>query len=105
MQLHNRPFTRLDTIGRGGSSKVYKVMAPNNKIYALKKVLFDKADQSAISGYINEINLLKRMAGHERIIKLFDSEVNHDKGFLIMVSLWSGGRTYVVFTLDGGGGA
>ncbi|RUP52241.1 hypothetical protein BC936DRAFT_150067 [Jimgerdemannia flammicorona] len=85
MVVNNRQFTRLDTIGRGGSSKVYKVMTTNHHIYALKKVMFDKADQSAISGYINEINLLKRMAGHERIIKMYDSEVNYDKSYLMML--------------------
>ncbi|RUS34918.1 hypothetical protein BC938DRAFT_477831 [Jimgerdemannia flammicorona] len=85
MVVNNRQFTRLDTIGRGGSSKVYKVMTTNHHIYALKKVMFDKADQSAISGYINEINLLKRMAGHERIIKMYDSEVNYEKSYLMML--------------------
>jgi serine/threonine-protein kinase TTK/MPS1 len=71
---------------------VYKVISPtNNKIYALKKVSFDKADQSAIQGYKNEIRLLNRMAekesqGYEsKCIKLFDWETCDDKGYLLMV--------------------
>jgi serine/threonine-protein kinase TTK/MPS1 len=73
---------------------VYKVISTQtNKIYALKKVSFDKADQSAISGYKNEIRLLNRMAeredqrggGESRCIRLFDWEVCDDKGFLLMV--------------------
>jgi serine/threonine-protein kinase TTK/MPS1 len=71
---------------------VYKVIASTNKIYALKKVSFDKADQSAIAGYKNEIRLLNRMAereeqagGESRCVRLFDWEVCDDKGYLLMV--------------------
>ncbi|KAK9712425.1 Dual-specificity kinase, spindle pole body (SPB) duplication and spindle checkpoint function [Basidiobolus ranarum] len=85
IMVNNRSFTRLEIIGRGGSSKVYKVMAPNNKIYALKKVTFDSADKKTITGYINEINLLNRLSKNDCIIKLHDSEVNYDKGYLLMV--------------------
>lgn len=72
---------------------MYKVISPQtNKIYALKKVSFDKADQSAISGYKNEIRLLNRMAeresqngGESRCIRLFDWEICDEKGYLLMV--------------------
>jgi len=87
--VNNRPYTRLSTIGRGGSSKVYKVISPQtNKIYALKKVSFDKADASAIQGYKNEIRLLNRMAerpGESKCIRLFDWESCDEKGYLLMV--------------------
>jgi serine/threonine protein kinase len=92
--VNSRPYTRLTTLGRGGSSKVYKVISPQtNKIYALKKVSFDKADQSAIAGYKNEIRLLNRMAEKERAggeslcIRLFDWESCDAKGYLLMVLL------------------
>jgi len=92
LQVNTRPYTRLSTIGRGGSSKVYKVISTQtNKIYALKKVSFDKADNSAIAGYKNEIRLLNRMAerenqlGESRCVRLFDWEVCDDKGYLLMV--------------------
>jgi hypothetical protein len=69
------------------------VISPTtNKIYALKKVSFDKADQSAIAGYKNEIRLLNRMAeredqqnGESRCIRLFDWESCDEKGYLLMV--------------------
>ena len=72
---------------------MYKVISPQtNKIYALKKVSFDKADQSAIAGYKNEIRLLNRMAeredqenGESRCIRLFDWESCDGKGYLLMV--------------------
>ena len=83
--VNKRGFTRLAMIGRGGSSRVYKVIAPNSKIFALKRVTFDRADAATIDGYINEIELLKRLVNNDRIITLHDSEVNREKGYLIMV--------------------
>ncbi len=36
--LQDIVYTKLECVGRGGSSKVYKVMAPNRKIFALKRI-------------------------------------------------------------------
>ena len=86
--LNGRTYIRLDTIGRGGSSKVYKVMtSASSKIFALKKVSFDKADSSAIVGYKNEIALLRKLGADssERIVRLYDFEVNDSKGYLMML--------------------
>ncbi|KAG5439823.1 hypothetical protein PCANB_000105 [Pneumocystis canis] len=83
--VNSRPYNRLDLIGRGGSSKVFRVMDQNHKIFALKKVHFDKADKSAVVNFKDEIKLLKKLSGHERIIKLYDSEINDAKGYLIMI--------------------
>ncbi|CCG81687.1 Serine/threonine-protein kinase mph1 [Taphrina deformans PYCC 5710] len=86
--MNGREYTRLDQIGKGGSSKVFRVMAPNGRIFALKRVDFEQADQSTILGYKSEIDLLNRMSsssGSERIIKLYDSEVNDTKGRLLML--------------------
>ncbi|KAF8558323.1 kinase-like protein [Imleria badia] len=60
-----------------------------NEIYAIKRVSLDKADAETISGYMNEIGLLKRLEGNNRIIQLFDSEVKAGpgggKGHLMLV--------------------
>lgn len=60
-------------------------MAPNNRIFALKKVSFDKADVTSVVGYKNEIRLLQSLRGNEYIIQLYDAEINDDKGHLLMV--------------------
>ena len=73
---------------------MYKVISPQtNKIFALKKVSLEKADQTAIAGYKNEIRLLNRMAEREKgspggeslCIRLFDWESCDAKGYLLMV--------------------
>jgi len=51
----------------------------------MKKVAFDRVDDSILSGYINEVSLLKRLSGRDGIIKLYDAEINNEKGYLLMV--------------------
>jgi serine/threonine-protein kinase TTK/MPS1 len=64
-------------------------MNANNEIYAIKRVSLDKTDAETMSGYMNEIGLLKRLEGNNRIIQLFDSEVKAGpggtKGHLMLV--------------------
>ncbi|KAH7920989.1 kinase-like protein [Leucogyrophana mollusca] len=64
-------------------------MNAQNAIYAIKRVSLDKTDAETMKGYMNEIGLLKRLAGNKRIIQLFDSEVRPggggSKGYLMLV--------------------
>ncbi|KAF9087936.1 Dual-specificity kinase, spindle pole body (SPB) duplication and spindle checkpoint function [Mortierella sp. AD031] len=88
MMVNNRPYTRLGVIGKGGSSKVFKVLATNSKVLALKRVSFDNVDTTTLNGFVNEINLLNRLCSNNsnsRIIKLFDAEINQPKGYLHML--------------------
>ena len=87
VHVNGKSYRRLDAIGKGGSSKVYKVMAENFKIFAMKKVTFHEQDgEAAIRGYKGEIDLLRKLAGEERVIRLFDYELNDEKGTLTMVA-------------------
>ncbi|PCH40143.1 Pkinase-domain-containing protein [Wolfiporia cocos MD-104 SS10] len=76
-------------IGKGGSSRVYRVMNGANEIYAIKRVSLDKSDKETMEGYINEMQFLKRLEGNTRIIRLIDSEIkpanNAGKGTLFLV--------------------
>ncbi|THV05276.1 Pkinase-domain-containing protein [Dendrothele bispora CBS 962.96] len=88
--LVNRvPYAKLDILGKGGSSKVFRVMNNANEIYALKRVVLEKADSETMTGYSNEIQLLKRLEGNNRIIRLIDSEIkrpqNGGRGTLMLV--------------------
>ncbi|KAK5223323.1 hypothetical protein LTR16_012785, partial [Cryomyces antarcticus] len=59
--INNKVFTQMGKIGKGGSSDVYRIMAENYKIFALKKVHLTDCDESAVRGYKGEIDLLKRL--------------------------------------------
>ncbi|KAL4810239.1 kinase-like domain-containing protein [Aspergillus unguis] len=79
VSINHKPFTRLDCIGRGGSSRVYRVMAENYKIFALKRVNLEDVDPTTLAGYKGEIDLLKRLENIDRVVRLFDWELNSDK--------------------------
>lgn len=86
VHVNGKPYRRLDAIGKGGSSKVYKVMAENFKMLAMKKVTFTAQDgESAIRGYKGEIDLLRKLAGVDRVIRLYDWEMNEQKQCLTLV--------------------
>ncbi|KAI7845303.1 hypothetical protein COHA_001145 [Chlorella ohadii] len=78
-------YTKLECVGRGGSSKVYKVMAPNRKIFALKRIRLQGRDAEAATGFLDEIKLLNSLAGRSNIIQLIDSEVHRSEGLIYMV--------------------
>lgn len=82
LKVNGKYFTRLDCIGRGGSSRVYRVMAENSKFFALKKVNLEDADEMAVRGFKGEIDLLRKLETVERVIRLYDYELNEDKGTL-----------------------
>ncbi|EME32069.1 serine/threonine-protein kinase TTK/MPS1 [Galdieria sulphuraria] len=73
------PYIPLQIVGRGGSSKVFKVMNSGGQIFALKRVRVSQADEQGkyiFINYQNEISLLQRLKGKPCIIQLIDSEVN-----------------------------
>ena len=86
LKVNGKQFTRLDCIGRGGSSRVYRVMAENSQFFALKRVSLDDADEMAVVGFKGEIDLLKKLEGVDRVIRLLGFELNDAKGTLSVVS-------------------
>ncbi|KAK9449551.1 kinase-like domain-containing protein [Limtongia smithiae] len=71
-----KAYQRLELLGKGGSSKVFKVQLLNStKIYAMKKVTFDEVDDAVIKGFKGEIELLRKLSKEERVVRLFDFEI------------------------------
>jgi len=85
MKVNGKCYTRIDCLGRGGSGKVYRVAADNGKMFALKRVSIENADESTVRGYKGEIDLLKKLTNVERVITLFDYEMNDEKQVLSLV--------------------
>jgi serine/threonine-protein kinase TTK/MPS1 len=86
MKVNGKYYTRLDSLGRGGSAKVYRVAADNGKMFALKRVSIENADEITVRGFKGEIDLLKKLNGCERVINLYDYEMNEEKQVLNLVS-------------------
>ena len=67
---------------------MYRIMAENYKIFALKRVSLEDADMASIAGYKGEIDLLRKLENVERVIRLYDYEVNEEKQSLsVMMEL------------------
>ena len=86
LKVNGKCYTRLDCLGRGGSAKVYRVTAENGKMFALKRVSLENADPATIMGCKGEIDLLGKLSGVDRVINLFDYEMNEEKQVLTLVS-------------------
>ncbi|KXH63934.1 hypothetical protein CNYM01_11186 [Colletotrichum nymphaeae SA-01] len=85
LRVNGKSYTRLDCLGRGGSAKVYRVTAENGAMFALKRVSLENADELTVRGYKGEIDLLGKLRGNERVINLFDYEMNSEKKMLTLL--------------------
>lgn len=74
--MAGKSYQRLELLGKGGSSKVFKVQLLNStKIYALKKVTFDEVDELVVKGFKGEIELLRSLSEEERVVRLVNFEI------------------------------
>lgn len=83
--VNGKSYHRLELIGRGGSSKVYKAQAGNGKVYAIKRVSCDDdLDLAVLQGFKGEIDLLQRLNSEDRVVKLIDYEMRANSIYVIM---------------------
>lgn len=83
--LNNIKYEKLELLGRGGSSKVYKVKSlSDNRLYALKKVTFDQFDESCVKGFKGEVDLLLKLKLNPRVVQLIDYAIGEGQIFLVM---------------------
>jgi Protein kinase domain len=83
-------YTRLNVLGKGGSSCVYRVLSSHDsQLYAYKRVEVkgsSEDNEAVFDNYINEIELLKRLKGSSPyIIDLVDAEVNKEEMYIAIV--------------------
>lgn len=86
ISVNGKHYSQMDRIGRGGSSAVYRVMAENFKLLALKRVKLEDADEAAVRGYKGEIDLLQKLKNVDRVVRLYDWEVDEQRQVLSVVS-------------------
>ena len=82
--VNDTEYEKIELLGRGGSSRVYKVKNSQNKVFALKRVSFDEFDDSSVDGFKGEIELLEKLSNESRVVKLFDYQMDSGVLFLIM---------------------
>lgn len=78
-------YEKLELLGRGGTSKVYKVRSPIDKrALAVKKVSFDQFDEACVKGFKGEIDLLLKLNNVPRVVSLIDHAVSNGSIYLVM---------------------
>ncbi|XP_018332334.1 serine/threonine-protein kinase MPS1 isoform X2 [Agrilus planipennis] len=93
ISIKHKMYIIMKELGRGGSSVVYFCFDPITKEErALKKVFLSRAKSSAVE-YINEVEILKKLQTCNRIIRMYDSEVQEHptEGKILWVVLEKGG--------------
>ncbi|CAX40384.1 serine/threonine-protein kinase, putative [Candida dubliniensis CD36] len=81
--INGKSYEKLELIGKGGSSKVYRVRSLNNNcVYALKKVELGQFED--VSGFKGEIDLLTKLKSCERVVTLVDYATTESSLYLIM---------------------
>lgn len=82
--VNGKVYFALELIGQGGSSKVYRVLSKDKKVYALKRIAIG-GEANHVANYHNEIALLQRMKGRPYVIQLIDSQEDLVAGVIYMV--------------------
>lgn len=82
--VNGKQYFVLELIGQGGSSKVYRVLSKDKKVFALKRISLG-GDVNHAADYHNEIALLQRLKGRPYVIQLIDAQEDLVAGVIYMV--------------------
>jgi serine/threonine protein kinase len=88
-QVNGIAYHRAGLLGKGGSSRVYRVLDASNNLFAIKRVDIGRNDAETRASFLNEIQLLEKLKGKPQIIRLIDSEMNEAKKTLMMVRIFA----------------
>merc|ERR1719494_1730257 len=80
LMIRGKRYRVMKLLGKGGSSRVYEAFDElRNQVVAIKRVNLEEADDETTRGYINEIGMLEKLQGEDRIVRLFDHETADDE--------------------------
>lgn len=84
--INGKTFSQLKKLGTGGSAVVYCVMAENGKMFAVKRVkLGGDLNDTAIAGFLGEVDLLLKLKDSTRVVRLLDHEMDNAKHTLSLL--------------------
>ena len=86
MVVRGKRYRVMKLLGKGGSSRVYEAFdEQRNQVVAIKRVNLEEADDETTRGYINEIGMLEKLQGEDRIVRLFDHETVEEENVLFVI--------------------
>jgi len=75
LDVNGKSYFVMDKIGKGGSSQVFQVLeVKSSTVLAIKRVDMSGVSDLEAKTFRQEIELLKRLQGNQRIVKLIDYE-------------------------------
>ena len=74
IHVNGHPYQVLKRIGKGGSSVVYSALDSEQNLRAIKRVDLSSAEAAEAEAYLNEIQMLERLQGADRIVRMYDFE-------------------------------
>ena len=84
--VRGKRYRVMKLLGKGGSSRVYEAFdEQRNQVVAIKRVNLEEADDETTRGYINEIGMLEKLQGEDRIVRLFDHETVEEENVLFVI--------------------
>ena len=84
--VRGKRYRVMKLLGKGGSSRVYEAFDElRNQVVAIKRVNLEEADDETTRGYINEIGMLEKLQGEDRIVRLFDHETVEEDNVLYVI--------------------
>ena len=84
--VRGKRYRVMKLLGKGGSSRVYEAFDElRNQVVAIKRVNLEEADDETTRGYINEIGMLEKLQGEDRIVRLFDHETVEEDNVLFVI--------------------
>ena len=92
VKINERRYLRLDVLGRGGSTTVYRVMSQEGDLFAYKHIQVHGSEENCMAqcrSYSNEIELLMKLKGSRNIIELLDFSIDL-KGFSVSMIMEAG---------------
>ncbi|KAK7249334.1 TTK protein kinase [Aureococcus anophagefferens] len=88
LEVEGQCYAKLALVGRGGSSKVFRVLGADGRVLALKRIKLRGSEVDhvrGLAGYANEVALLQRLRGKENIVTLYAADVDRAAGSIHMV--------------------
>jgi serine/threonine protein kinase len=87
VSLNRKEYMKVGMLGKGGSSCVYRVLAPDGNFFAYKRVEIRNGEdgENLCESYINEIRLLQKLKGSPHIIELMDADIDKEQMYIAMV--------------------
>jgi hypothetical protein len=86
--VNGNDYIKMNLLGKGGSSSVYRVLASDMSLCAFKKIqVSPNLDdcETVFDSYLNEISLLQKLKGSKHIIQILDHEINREDLTISMI--------------------